>query len=176
MHGGDRCDPHRAFAAGIYDQLERQGIRLMDGLSAVFEDAGIDVRIQGVPTIFHLAFGVTEPITNYRDSLQADKPRYRRFTTALLQRGVRALERGAWFVCASHTDALIDRLPCRRSKTLYGRFRVLQPRHAAFTRQISKPRWGLRSPSGTWTLAVDFNRRHRRTYRLLMIAVRHCVA
>jgi glutamate-1-semialdehyde 2,1-aminomutase len=94
---------------GFYDQLERQGTRLMNGLSAIFEDAGIDVRIQGVPMIFHLAFGVTGPITNYRDSLQADKPRYRRFTTALLQRGVRALERGAWFVCASHTDALIDR-------------------------------------------------------------------
>jgi glutamate-1-semialdehyde 2,1-aminomutase len=94
---------------GFYDQLERQGTRLMNGLSAVFEDAGIDARIQGLPTIFHLAFGVTQPITNYRDSLQADKARYRRFTTALLERGVRALERGAWFVCAGHTDELIDR-------------------------------------------------------------------
>jgi glutamate-1-semialdehyde 2,1-aminomutase len=104
-----RADLTALSQPGFYDQLERQGTRLMNGLSAIFEDAGIDVRIQGVPMIFHLAFGVTGPITNYRDSLQADKPRYRRFTTALLQRGVRALERGAWFVCASHTDALIDR-------------------------------------------------------------------
>lgn len=94
---------------GFYDHLERQGARLLNGLSAIFEDAGIEARIQGLPTIFHLAFGVTQPIRNYRDSLQADKARYRRFTTALLQRGVRALERGAWFVCAAHTDAIIDR-------------------------------------------------------------------
>jgi glutamate-1-semialdehyde 2,1-aminomutase len=95
--------------AGFFLQLEQQGQRLMSGLSEIFETAGIEARIQGVPAIFHLALGVTQPITNYRDSLQADKARYRRLTTALLYRGVRVLERGAWFVCAAHSDALIDR-------------------------------------------------------------------
>jgi glutamate-1-semialdehyde 2,1-aminomutase len=120
MHGGTYNAQAVCMAATVatlqtlsqqsfYEDLERQGQRLMDGLSAACESAGLDVRIQGLPTIFHLAFGVSQPIHNYRESLQADKAAYRRFTTALLERGVRALERGAWFVCAAHSDALIDR-------------------------------------------------------------------
>ena len=31
-----------------------------------------------------------------------------KFTHALLKRGVRALERGAWFVSFGHDDAVID--------------------------------------------------------------------
>jgi glutamate-1-semialdehyde 2,1-aminomutase len=37
-----------------------------------------------------------------------DRPRYVAFTTALLRRGVRALERGAWFLSTEHDDAVID--------------------------------------------------------------------
>ena len=37
-----------------------------------------------------------------------DRARYVAFTTALLQRGVRALERGAWFLSTEHDDAVID--------------------------------------------------------------------
>lgn len=94
---------------GFYEQLHQRGNRLMQGLTRVFETTGVDARIQGLPTIFHVALGTTQRMTNYRESLHADKALYRRFTTALLQRGVRALERGAWFTCAAHTDALIDR-------------------------------------------------------------------
>jgi glutamate-1-semialdehyde 2,1-aminomutase len=120
MHGGTYNAQAVCMAATVatlqtisqphfHDNLGHQGTRLMNGLTAVFEAAGVPARIQGLPTIFHLALGTDKPITNYRESLQADKALYRRFTTALLQRGVRALERGAWFICAAHTDALIDR-------------------------------------------------------------------
>ena len=51
---------------------------------------------------------VDTPITDYRSSLAADRARYIRFTTALLDHGVRALERGAWFLSSAHTDELID--------------------------------------------------------------------
>ena len=54
-----------------------------------------------------LTFSET-PITDYRSSLAADRARYIRFTTALLDHGVRALERGAWFLSSAHTDELID--------------------------------------------------------------------
>jgi glutamate-1-semialdehyde 2,1-aminomutase len=55
-----------------------------------------------------VALGVTGPITDYRSSLAADKPRYVRLTTALLDRGVRALERGAWFLSDAHSEEVID--------------------------------------------------------------------
>ena len=51
---------------------------------------------------------VDAPITDYRSSLAADKARYIGFTTALLDHGVRALERGAWFLSSAHTDEVID--------------------------------------------------------------------
>ena len=65
-------------------------------------------RVQGFPQVFHVALGVEGPITDYRGWLAADKARYVRLTTALLARGVRALERGAWFLSSAHTDGLID--------------------------------------------------------------------
>jgi glutamate-1-semialdehyde 2,1-aminomutase len=37
-----------------------------------------------------------------------DTPRYHRFAAALLERGVRVIERGLWYVSTAHTDADID--------------------------------------------------------------------
>jgi glutamate-1-semialdehyde 2,1-aminomutase len=36
-----------------------------------------------------------------------NRPAYIALTTALLQRGVRALERGAWFLSSEHDDTVI---------------------------------------------------------------------
>jgi glutamate-1-semialdehyde 2,1-aminomutase len=99
----------RALADGqVHQRLEQRGQRLMDGIAAALAEADIPARIQGFPQIFHVAFGISTPITDYRSSLAADKARYVRFTTALLSEGVRALERGAWFISDAHTDDVID--------------------------------------------------------------------
>lgn len=37
-----------------------------------------------------------------------NKAGYRKFTAALLGHGVRALERGAWFLSTEHDDAIVD--------------------------------------------------------------------
>jgi glutamate-1-semialdehyde 2,1-aminomutase len=119
MHGGTYNAQPVAMAATvatlsaladgqIHALLEQRGLRLMDGISRALAEADIVARVQGFPQIFHVAFGVDAPITSYRSSLAADKARYVRFTTALLERGVRALERGAWFISSAHTDDLID--------------------------------------------------------------------
>jgi len=91
-----------------YAPIERQGQRLMDGLTEVFRDAGIPHRIQGWPGVFNVALGTDAPITDYRSSLAADRPLYRRFALAMLQRGVRVLERGTWFLSTAHDDATTD--------------------------------------------------------------------
>jgi glutamate-1-semialdehyde 2,1-aminomutase len=92
----------------VFEDIARRGGRLMKGMTTILARHGIPARVQGFPTIFHVAFGVEEPITSYRDILSADRARYIRFTVALLEDGVRALERGAWFVSAAHDDAAID--------------------------------------------------------------------
>jgi glutamate-1-semialdehyde 2,1-aminomutase len=94
--------------AGVYEKLEWHGTRLMDGIRAAFRDAGIEATVTGFPQIFHVGLGLSEPPHNYRDTLALDRKGYVRFTTALLQRGVRALERGAWFISTEHEDSVVD--------------------------------------------------------------------
>lgn len=88
--------------------LELQGKKLMTGIKDALDDADVEAQVQGFPQIFHVALGASTPFSNYRDSLAADKARYVNFTTTLLSHGVRALERGAWFLSAAHDDTAID--------------------------------------------------------------------
>jgi glutamate-1-semialdehyde 2,1-aminomutase len=80
----------------------------MDGIRTALEDAGIKAVVTGFPGIFHVGFGLEVPAQNYRDLTRIDRPAYVAFTTALLERGVRALERGAWFLSREHDEAVID--------------------------------------------------------------------
>jgi glutamate-1-semialdehyde 2,1-aminomutase len=120
MHGGTYNGHPATMAAtvatlqelaqgNVYELIERRGRRLMDGIADVLRRAEFPARVQGFPGIFHVAFGVTEPIETFRDTFAIDRTRYVKFTTALVERGVRALERGAWFLSAEHDDAVIDR-------------------------------------------------------------------
>ena len=120
MHGGTYNAQPASMAAVIatltelkkpetFDFIAKQGNRLKEGIRQALEDAGVPARVAGFPQIFHVGFGIDAPITDYRSSLQADRARYLKFTEALLYRGVRALERGAWFVSAAHTDDVIDK-------------------------------------------------------------------
>src|SRR5438552_3393456 len=99
-----------ALAEGsAYAAIERSGHRLMEGIAGLLRDHQVVANVQGFPGIFHVAIGTSDPIENFRDSRRASKPAYVQLTTALLERGVRALERGSWFVSAAHDDAVIDR-------------------------------------------------------------------
>jgi glutamate-1-semialdehyde 2,1-aminomutase len=93
----------------VYTLIEQRGRRLMEGIAAILKRHNIPARVQGFPGIFHVAFGLTTPIETFRDTFAADRARYVKFTTALIERGVRALERGAWFLSSEHDDAVIDR-------------------------------------------------------------------
>lgn len=92
-----------------WHRLESGGSKLKDGIVHALEGAGLEARVQGWPTIFHVALGVTQPIIDYRSSLASDKAGYVKLCTALLERGVRGLERGAWFISTAHDDSVIDR-------------------------------------------------------------------
>ncbi|MYH63979.1 MAG: aminotransferase class III-fold pyridoxal phosphate-dependent enzyme [Caldilineaceae bacterium SB0675_bin_29] len=119
MHGGT-FNGHPACMAALvatlgelekpetFSALDRQGTRLMEGIGEALEAADIQARVEGFPQIFHVGFGVEGEVTDYRSSLQADKERYVRFTEALHYRGVRALERGAWFLSTAHTADVVD--------------------------------------------------------------------
>ena len=99
-----------AIADGkVHAQIAVQGRRLMAGMEEIMRNRQVAGLVQGFPEIFHVALGRREPIRNYRDSTTTDKAAYVRLTTAMLGHGVRALERGAWFLSVAHNTAVIDR-------------------------------------------------------------------
>ena len=119
MHGGTYNAQPASMAAVIatltelgkketFDVLNARGNRLMEGIACALKEADIQARIAGFPQIFHVGFGVDSSVTDYRSSLCADRERYIKFTEALHYKGVRALERGAWFLSTAHTDDVID--------------------------------------------------------------------
>ena len=98
----------RLRAPGAYDGMQARGLRLMDGIRERLAIAGISAQVAGFPQIFHVAFGLDRPARDWDDLRRMDRTRYVAFTTALLRRGVRALERGAWFLSTEHDDTVID--------------------------------------------------------------------
>ena len=97
-----------ALTPEAYETASRRGVRLRDGIAGILKDAGLKAQVTGFELMFHIGFGLDAPARNYRDLLKADKVLYVKFAHALLRRGVRALERGAWFVSFAHDDAVID--------------------------------------------------------------------
>ncbi len=90
--------------------LQALGRRLMDGLSDLGRRHGIPLRPQGPGLVFHsvmLKAGAAEgTIRDYRDYVQRqDAPRWAHLRRCLLETGVRAIERGLWFISLAHTEA-----------------------------------------------------------------------
>lgn len=98
----------KALTPEVYAAIDKEGTRLMEGMRAVFAARGVKAVVAGFPGIFHVAFGLEAPARDYRDLARSDKRAYVAFTTALLRRGVRALERGAWFMSVEHDAAIVD--------------------------------------------------------------------
>jgi glutamate-1-semialdehyde 2,1-aminomutase len=89
------------------------GQQMMAGLSKLAAQHNIPLRPQGPGLVFHATMlkpGAPEgEITNYRDyAMRQDAPRWAHLRRCLLEEGVRAIERGLWFISLAHTQADID--------------------------------------------------------------------
>lgn len=93
---------------GFYEEMERRGRRLMEGLEQALKAAKVPAVVSGLPQMFNVALDIPKSPRDYREATKANKGRYVAFTTALLRRGVRALERGTWFMSSEHDDAVVD--------------------------------------------------------------------
>jgi glutamate-1-semialdehyde 2,1-aminomutase len=98
----------KALTLEHYETSSRRGVRLRDGIRDILQGAGIGAQVTGFELMFHVGFGLDASARNYRDLLKSDKALYVKFAHALLRRGVRVLERGAWFVSSAHDDGVID--------------------------------------------------------------------
>lgn len=117
LHGGTYNAQPVAMAATVatlksltpelYVKIGRAGEILMQGFREIFAREGVTAQITGFGQVFHVALGLEAPAHSYRDLMRINKPGYVALTTALIQRGVRPLERGAWFMSSEHDDGLL---------------------------------------------------------------------
>jgi glutamate-1-semialdehyde 2,1-aminomutase len=106
-------DEIRALGAGHPAGLQRLGFRLMSGLEKLAGENGIPLQPQGPALVFHTAIlrpGVESgPMRDYRDYVQRHDPaRWAHLRRCLLEEGVRAIERGLWFISLAHSESDID--------------------------------------------------------------------
>ncbi len=92
-----------------YEHMLRLGDRLMGGLADMLDEAGVEAQVVGPGPAFHLAFTDGEPIYDYRSfARHNDADKCRRFAELLLDRGVRFIPRGMWYLSTAHAEQDIE--------------------------------------------------------------------
>ncbi len=96
-------------APSVWDKLEAAGERLMQGLHAAAQDAGVKVSHSRVGTMFGLFF-TDQPVTDWPTAKTADTQRFARYFRAMLANGVYVApsQFEAGFISTAHDDAVID--------------------------------------------------------------------
>lgn len=108
-----------AAALATIDVLERDGQRehrrlvslgtqLRDRLSELGEQSDLPLRVQGPGPMFHVGFREKGDVSEYRDTLAFDTKTYGAFTQRMLERNVRIIGRGLWYISTAHTEADLD--------------------------------------------------------------------
>jgi len=94
---------------GFHAALTARTEKLVQGLTAAAEDAGVSFCADSVGGMFGLYFAARPP-ASFAEVMQCDKEKFNRFFHAMLDRGMylapSAFEAG--FVSAAHSDADID--------------------------------------------------------------------
>ena len=94
-------------------EITALGQKLMNGLRALADRHGVPLRPQGPGLVFHTAMlkpGAGEgPFREYRDyAKRHHAPRWAHLRRCLLEDGVRAIERGLWFLSLAHREADVE--------------------------------------------------------------------
>ncbi|MBC8224503.1 aspartate aminotransferase family protein [Candidatus Bathyarchaeota archaeon] len=71
----------------VYDEMDRTGERMRDGLRKILEEAGINAFVGGMASFFHVVW-TTEKVRDYRSAATGDRTISRYFTIDLMNRGV----------------------------------------------------------------------------------------
>jgi glutamate-1-semialdehyde 2,1-aminomutase len=91
--------------SGLYARIETYGEKLKAMLAEVSAAHGMPLRLHGLGSVFHTAFGGhANEIRDGRDVNALDLGRYARFTHVMAAHGLWVPGRGIWFVSAAHDD------------------------------------------------------------------------
>ena len=92
------------------ETVAKKGQRLMDGLHAELEAAGVEHVMTGIPGMFTFVLGLSKPPLNYRDLIPAEAHLYEKLALILRRRGVEYEldHKEPWFICEALSEADID--------------------------------------------------------------------
>jgi glutamate-1-semialdehyde 2,1-aminomutase len=91
-----------------YGRIEQVGGRLVTGLADLARQAGVPLRLQGLPMAFHASLGADVEVHEARDLAALDDQGYRKLTGHLARAGVWVAGRGIWYLSAAHADREVD--------------------------------------------------------------------
>lgn len=100
----------RNLNPGLYAGLEQAGQRLLDGMQAESEGAGVDLQVAQAGSMLGFFFA-SEPVTDYATARRVVDPgRYRRFFHSMLDQGVyfAPSQFEAGFLSIAHTSEVIE--------------------------------------------------------------------
>ena len=92
----------------IYSHLRDMGERLRVGLRWRLEAAGMPAHVGGIGPVIQVSMTSHTQILNYRDWAERDTAAYQQIALELMQRGVRTIARGTWYISTAHTENDID--------------------------------------------------------------------
>ena len=94
----------------FYEQLERAGRRLTEGMAEAARDAGVETVTNRVGSMW-TTFFTGEPVTDWTTASRSSRERYGKFFHAMLNQGVYLApsQFEAAFIGAAHTDELLDK-------------------------------------------------------------------
>lgn len=88
----------------LYPRITWLGQTLIEGLRRSAEAHGHPLLLQGPGPVFHSGFAGVDEVRNLRDCANYDQGKIGNFTYGLLQRGIRVIGRGLWFISAALTE------------------------------------------------------------------------
>lgn len=93
----------------VLKTIARRGQRLMEGITQIFNEAGISHCMNGYPAMFSFAIGV-EKVIDQRSWSESEKEYYLELVEALIEGGVMPDHdpREPWFLSYSHSEKDID--------------------------------------------------------------------
>jgi glutamate-1-semialdehyde 2,1-aminomutase len=105
--------------AGVYEGIQANAARLVNGLRAIISEIGIVAQVNSVGSLSTLFF-TAEPVRDYSGAKKSDTKRYAHFFREMLNRGVLLApsQFEAAFLSAAHTAADIDRTLCAAREVL----------------------------------------------------------
>ena len=94
---------------GIYENIYRLGLKLMDGLAIIGKKQRNNLLIQGLGPMLHSGFTDLKKVRDFREVMSYDKVKLGKFVAGLHDKGIRIIGRGLWYISAVHTDAEIEK-------------------------------------------------------------------